>query len=179
MADEKKKAPRVFKRLPPPEVIGLRKLKRVVDDTNEAFSDWAKERVEELGLYADQVNFETAIIRDPLGLPPGPREKDVRKVIDRLASETRLQRDREREVLKEAREKIKAISAASKAFTRRLEDVLLKYGIPAKSLDLNNGEITEDVKVITISEADGGDVAEVAPGLSLVDDEKANRSLEE
>lgn len=128
MSEEKK---RVAKRLPAPITIGLRKLQREHEKQNEEYSEWAKDRADELGLYFDQVNLETGAVLDPI---LGDR------IIKRLPLEGRT-----KEIQAEARSKIRDMNKAGRALNHRLQEVSLDYGLPAKSLNLSTGEISEDV----------------------------------
>lgn len=144
MSDEKKEK-KMFKRLPAPVVIGLRKLRDEVSKLNEEYSNWARDKAEELGYYVDQVNFDTGMIFDPLSRPDAPD----RKIIARLSLQ-----GPEKKVMEEARAKIKKMNEASRVFTRRLQDTSLKFGLPARSLNLDNGEVTEDIEVVTLQPLD-------------------------
>lgn len=135
MGEEKKPKKRAFRRLPPAVGVGLRKLKRELDDLREEFTEWAKDRCEELKLYVDQVNFETGAVLDPI-------------LGDKIVRRLKLE-GREKEILDEARKKQKEIQDASKAFHRRSQDIGAEYGLPAKSLNVDTGEIVEDIVVVT------------------------------
>jgi len=128
---EEQKSKRIGKRLPAPITIGLRKLQREKDRLQNEFTDWMKERCEELGYYYGQINFVNLAIMDPI---------IEGKIIGRLPLEGRT-----KEILTDARIKFKEVREAENAFNYRLEDISLQYSLTPKSLNLDNGEISENV----------------------------------
>ena len=119
------------KRLP---ALVYRDLKRCQETMKHGIEDlqkWLKDKAEELGFYADQINWTTGVVVDELG------KLDMRGnpvIIARLP----------RDLLKEVSTRNDAVRALEREFQDRFDACCARFGLREKQVNLQTGDVADD-----------------------------------
>ncbi len=119
------------KRLPALVYRDLKRCQRAVQSGVEDLQKWLKDKAEELGYYADQVNWTTGVVLDEMG------KLDIRGNPTIIA---RLPHD----LLKEVSKKNDVVRVLDREYQDRFEACCIKFGLREKQINMQTGDIVDD-----------------------------------